>query len=399
MIFLAKGVAGECDRPAGVFFLDVAVEIGGIADLGLHFLLAVSVIVVGQDGDDDSLGGAAGDFERHAVVVFFLLVLPAHLIPPLPLGSVGEMGQAEFFLGVIGKMRSQDHAAGVAGPVLDIEAGIVAGKKRIAAVAEDHLDEIEIADQRAGGEEAHFHGLILTDSGNRGTDDGAKQQRYKRSRRLIQIGGERQFQKIIRRADGAAEEFGEDTLGHGALVSGHGKSAFGDVKGPLRRAAVAARIVQDAVAQAIGFEHAGGEFVSLGRQRKLAGQAGFIQYKSGGGQARLPGKMKISQMAVEIFLDAAVGRAAMLAEEAGLFTESFEEVAGDAGEFAVAVLDEGQTLTNQFEIGQSEQSPAHSFLGGWNDAFGLHNKISFSKLASPIVRRIYFSKTEVQFEV
>ena len=49
----AQIVAGEAQGPAGVLLLDVAVEVGGVADLRLHFLLAVAEVVVGDERDDD----------------------------------------------------------------------------------------------------------------------------------------------------------------------------------------------------------------------------------------------------------------------------------------------------------------------------------------------------------
>ncbi len=49
--FLPENVGGESDGAAGVLFLAEAEEIGGEADLRLHFLLAVAVVVVRDDGD------------------------------------------------------------------------------------------------------------------------------------------------------------------------------------------------------------------------------------------------------------------------------------------------------------------------------------------------------------
>ena len=57
-------------------------------------------------------------------------------------------------------MRREDDAAGVAGPMLDIEAGVVLGQIRIAGVAEDGFDEVEVADQIARREEADLHRFL-----------------------------------------------------------------------------------------------------------------------------------------------------------------------------------------------------------------------------------------------
>src|SRR5262249_1434281 len=42
--FVAETVAGEGDGAAGVFLFDVAVEVGGVADLGFDFFFAVAVV-------------------------------------------------------------------------------------------------------------------------------------------------------------------------------------------------------------------------------------------------------------------------------------------------------------------------------------------------------------------
>ena len=86
------------------------------------------------------------------------------------------MRQTEILLAQADQMRRQDHAAGVPGPVVDIECGVVFGKVRIAAIAEDGFHKIEIADQAGRREEADFHRLFrLRPSG--GTDQRAQQQR------------------------------------------------------------------------------------------------------------------------------------------------------------------------------------------------------------------------------
>ncbi len=135
-------MAGICDRAAGVFFLDIAVQIGGVADLGLHFFFAVAVIVVGDERDDDAGIRPAGELKCDAVVVFFRLAFPAHAVAFLAIGGFVDVWKADLFLREIRKMRRKDDAAGVAGPMLDVEPGIVLGQERIGGVAEDGFDEI-----------------------------------------------------------------------------------------------------------------------------------------------------------------------------------------------------------------------------------------------------------------
>ena len=108
----------------------IAEEVGGVADLGFDLLLAVAVVVVGDEGDDDAALVAAGDLEGAAVVVEFVLGLPAHAVALLALGGVGDVGQAEFLLGEGDEVGREDDAAGVAGPVVGVEAGVVVRRGR-----------------------------------------------------------------------------------------------------------------------------------------------------------------------------------------------------------------------------------------------------------------------------
>ena len=54
-------------------------------------------------------------------------------------------------------MGSDDNTAGVTGPRLRIEGGVVFREMRIAGVAEDAFDEIEVGDEGARNEEAGLH--------------------------------------------------------------------------------------------------------------------------------------------------------------------------------------------------------------------------------------------------
>ena len=85
--------------------------------------------------------------------------------------------QAELLLGEPGEVRGEHDAAGMAGPVLDVEGGVVLRQVGVARIAEDRLDEVEVADQAAGSEEADFHRLLRADAGYLGTDDRPQEQR------------------------------------------------------------------------------------------------------------------------------------------------------------------------------------------------------------------------------
>ncbi len=97
LILIASAVAGKGDRPAGVFFFDVAVQVGREANLGFHFFLAVTVVIVREHRDDHASFGSARELERLAFVVSLGLVPPAHPIAALPFGCIIEVRQAELF--------------------------------------------------------------------------------------------------------------------------------------------------------------------------------------------------------------------------------------------------------------------------------------------------------------
>ncbi len=86
------------------------------------------------------------------------------------------MGKPKLLLRESHDMRRQHDAAGVSGPMRHIEARIVLRKVGIAAVAENALHEIEIADQAARCDEPDFHGLRRIAAGGR-TNQRPQQQR------------------------------------------------------------------------------------------------------------------------------------------------------------------------------------------------------------------------------
>ncbi len=91
-------------------------------------------------------------------------------------------GQAECFFGELREMRREDDAAGVAGPVLDIEAGVIFGQEGIAGVAEDGFDEIEIGDESTRGRRSGLPWFCGADAGDFRADERAQQQRDERAR-------------------------------------------------------------------------------------------------------------------------------------------------------------------------------------------------------------------------
>ena len=223
-------VAREGQRTAGMFLLGQAEQIGGIADLGLDLFLAIAEIIVRQDRDDHAAGIARGDLERCPVVVRFALIAPAHAVGALARRRGVRVRQTEFLLGETDQMWRQDHAAGMPRPVVDVQPRIVGRKHRVAAVAEDALDEIQVADQGAGREKTDFHALFRLASGNFRTHHGPEQERDEHSGLVFLARGKGQRQQVLRRIERRPQQRREHPLGHRLLVAGDGQPALGHVE-------------------------------------------------------------------------------------------------------------------------------------------------------------------------
>ncbi len=275
--FLAQIETGKHQRAARVFLLAQSEKIGGIADLGFDLFLAVTVVVVGNDGDNHTGFVAASQLERLGVVVKFPLVLPAHAVAALAFRGLVPRRQAGVLLGDFCQMRRENDAAGVAGPMVRVQARVIFRQTGIARVAENAFHEIEIADQIARGEEADFHRFFGRKPRHFRADNRAQQQRDKTFRRLTLCGGERQPHNIARRRERERQHFSEHSFRHGQFVFGNGQAAFRYMKNSLSGAPVAARIVQHALFHLVRTEDAGRKLIAIHRQRKHARHAGAIQ--------------------------------------------------------------------------------------------------------------------------
>ena len=264
-VLLPFVVAREDERTAGVFLLREAVEVGRVADLRLHFLLAVAEVVVGNQRHDHATRVACADLEGVAAVVQLALALVAHAVAALPFGRRVPLRQPEQVLGHADQMRREDHAAAVPGPAVGVERGVVFRQVGVAAVAEDRLDEVEIGDQRAGDEEASFHALFRDEAGHAGHDQRTQLQRDVARRRHRLIGREGQPHRFGRWIERQRQQARKRQLGHGELVIRHRQAAFDEVEDAGRRAPVARRVVQHAVAQAIAGEQRRLEVVAVRR--------------------------------------------------------------------------------------------------------------------------------------
>ncbi len=199
--FLAQIVGREHQRAAGVFLLAQAKQIRGVADLRFDLLLAIAEIVVRDERDDDAAFVAAGEFERAAVVVAFVLFAPAHAVTALTFRGLIPMGQADGLFCDLHQMRRENDAAGVPRPMLRIKAGIVLRQQGIAGVAKNAFDKIQVAHEIARGEEPDFHRLLRHETGNSRANDRAQQQGDEAFRRLRLRGGEWQAHQFTRRTE------------------------------------------------------------------------------------------------------------------------------------------------------------------------------------------------------
>ena len=312
---VAEVVAREHEGAAGVFLFAEAVEVAGETDLGLHLFLAVAVVVVGDEGDHDAAGVAGAEFEGAAAVVELVLALPAHAVAAL--AGRGEIvgREADEVLGHADEVGGEDDAAGVTGPAVDIEAGVVFGQIRVAGVAEDGFDEIEVGNEGAGCEEADLHAFLADEAGDGGHHERAQHERDEALGLFGPAGGVGQAKQVVGRAQGEAEHPREGDLGDGEFVVGNRQAAFGDVENALGGAAVLGGIVEDAVAQAVALEKGGFDDVAVGGEGELAGEARLIEDKGARGQAR--GGAGVAQVSIEEVLDAFVDGREALREPAG----------------------------------------------------------------------------------
>ena len=268
---LSQVEARERDRAAGMLFLRVAEEVRRVAELGFHLLLAVAVVVVRDDRHDDPALVAAGDLKRAAVVVELVRRGPAHALALLALGGVGDVRKPDVLLGQRDEMGREDHAAGVAGPMLGIEAGVVVRQERIAAVAENALHEVQVAHQIPRREEARFHRFLRRDPRHFRRHDRPQQQRDEDFRRLLARAGEGQRHDVRRRGERVFEQACEHLLRHGFLVRRHRQAALRHVENPLRRPPVVGRVVANPLMHPVGTQDRRLEFILIRRQRQHPG--------------------------------------------------------------------------------------------------------------------------------
>ena len=149
-------------------------------------------------------------------------------------------------------MRGEHYAPRVPSPGFKVHSRVVFPQERIARVAENALDEIEIAYERPRGEKAYLHSFFSLAVRNRRAHSRAQVEGNPRPALALLGGRERKLEQLVGRVKRARPQIFENRLGHGLLVGGNRKAALGDVEYARRRAPVAARVVQNALPYAVG---------------------------------------------------------------------------------------------------------------------------------------------------
>ena len=294
-----------------MLFFAEAEEVGRVADLGLDFLLAIAVVVIGHNGDYHAAHVTAGELEGFAAVIEFVFITPAHAVATLQFRGVFEGRQAKIFLAQADQVWRQNHAASVAAPVLNIEGGVVFRQVRVARVAEDTFHEIEIAHQAGGREETRLHALAGFISRG-GANGGAQQQADEQAHlsRLMRCEGE--CQGVLRWLQRGRQKCREGLFWNGDFVRRDGQPACHDVKNSFGGAAVTLRVVQDTLCHPVGLQPRRRIVVLTGGQRHGAAQPRAVQHES---TARKAGGVLSAQIAVQKFLNARVCRAQATAQQ------------------------------------------------------------------------------------
>src|SRR5207244_11972721 len=121
--FVAEIVSWKNKGVTGMFLLAPTKKVGRITDLGFDLLLAIAVIVVGNQSDNDAGFIPASELEGLAIVVELPFIAPAHSVPPLAFAGPIPVRQTGAFLGQLGELRRAADASGVTGPTFGVRRG------------------------------------------------------------------------------------------------------------------------------------------------------------------------------------------------------------------------------------------------------------------------------------
>ncbi len=225
--------------------------------------------------------------------------------------------------------------------MIHVQGGIGLGQQGVAAVAENALDEVQIADQVAGGEEADLHGLLGLAAGDPRTHHRAQQQRDEHARRVRLVGRERECHQVLGRAHGLAKQVGKAALGHRLLVAGDRQPTLGDVERALGGAPIAGGVVQHPLANPVAGNDVRLELIGIHRQRQFPRHAVAIEDEALARQGRRLIQVQIREVAIDEVLDATIRRAEITGQQAVLFPVGLQQVLSGGQEVSRVGIDTG----------------------------------------------------------
>ena len=131
-----------------------------------------------------------------------------------------------------------------------IEAGVIFWEMGITRVAENTFNEIQISDERTRDKETCFHRPHWAETGYGWHDDGAEVERDEALGRFGRAGGKREAEQFGWRVERVSQQPTKDGRGHRFFIIRNRQAALRDVENSGSGAAIAAGIVQDALAHA-----------------------------------------------------------------------------------------------------------------------------------------------------
>ena len=198
----------------------------------------------------------------------------------MALGGLGYIRQAELLLFQRCQVRSEDYAARVARPRVEVLRGIVLLKERISGIAEYAFDKVEIAHERARRKEAYLHRFFGLAVGYFGANRRAQVYRDPSFRLTLLRGSERELEHFVGGGKCARPQIFKNALRHGFFIGRNRKPAFGDVEDAGSRAPIAARIIQYALPHPVRRNERIFMFVAIRGQREGSRGSKPVENKS-----------------------------------------------------------------------------------------------------------------------
>ena len=258
------------------------------------------------------------------------------------------MGKTEVFLFELGELGGEDDAAGVTGPMLGIEAGIVLGKVGVTTVAEDGFYEVEVGDEVPGGKEPDFHALFFGETGDFRAHDGAEKEGDEDLGGRRARAGEGEDHEILGWIKRGFEKTGEGLQRDFFFIGRDGQSALGDVEDSFGGAAVGGRVVADSLMDPVGTQNGRLEVVLIRWKGEHATNAVAFEDEGSGGDES--GGVVVEDFR-EVVVDGLIDRAKVVGEQAGFFLKGGDQGAAEVEKGVVGfVTDDLVAPGGEFQV-------------------------------------------------